>query len=69
MVPACVTCNSSKHDGLSSENFLEKIIVRNKKLELSAGYSESSMMSEWENCRLGYHGENKKLWTPKNTTK
>ena len=69
MVPACVTCNSSKHDSLSSKNFLEKIIVRNKKLELSAGYSESSMRSEWENCRLGYHGENKKLWTPKNTTK
>ena len=69
MVPACVTCNSSKHDSLSSKNFLEKIIVRNRKLELSAGYSESSMRSEWENCRLGYHGENKKLWTPKNTTK
>ena len=69
MVPACVTCNSSKHDSLSSKKFLEKIIMRNRKLELSAGYSESSMRSEWENCRLGYHGENKKLWTPKNTTK
>ena len=69
MVPACGTCNRSKHDSLSSKEFLEKIIVRNRKLKLSAGYSESSMRSEWENCRLGYHGENKKLWTPKNTTK
>ena len=69
MVPACVACNSSKHDSLSSKKFLKKIIHRNKQLKLSAGYSESSMRSEWENCRLGYHGENKKLWTPKNTTK
>ena len=69
MVPACVTCNSSKHDSLSSKEFLENIIQRNQKLKLSVGYSESSMRSEWENCRLGYHGENKKLWKPKNTIK
>ena len=69
MVAACITCNSSKHDSLSSMEFLEKIIQRNRKLELSAGYSESLMRNGWENCRLGYHGENKELWNPKSTTK
>jgi len=62
MVPACVSCNSSKHDKLASSIFLEKIIQRNMKLKLSVGYSESVMRSEWENCRLGYHGEDEPLW-------
>jgi len=62
MVPACVKCNGSKHDKLTSKEFLEKIIRRNKKLKLSEGYSESNMRNEWENCRLGYHGENEPLW-------
>ena len=44
------------------EHFLDKIIQRNKKLELSAGYSESFMKSQWENCRIGYHGEDELLW-------
>jgi len=39
-----------------------KIIQRNKKLQLSAGYSESLMKSQWENCRIGYHGEDESLW-------
>jgi len=62
MVPACTSCNSSKHDKLATTKFLEKIIQRNKKLQLSAGYSESFMKSQWENCRIGYHGEDEPLW-------
>lgn len=62
MVPACTSCNSSKHDKLATPYFLDKIIQRNKKLELSPGYSESFMKSQWENCRINYHGENEPLW-------
>lgn len=62
MVPACITCNSSKNDKLPSKKFLKKIIQRNEKLELSEWYSESMMKNQWENCRIGYHGEGKPLW-------
>ncbi len=62
MVPACTSCNSSKHDKLATAYFLDKIILRNEKLQLSPGYSESFMKSQWENCRINYHGEDKPLW-------
>lgn len=62
MVPACTTCNSSKHDKLATHYFLDKIIQRNQKLVLSPVYSESLMKSQWENCRINYHGESEPLW-------
>ena len=63
MVPACITCNSSKNDKLSTEKYLQKVIDRNKKLkELPMGYSEEFMRNMYENCRLEYHGSGQELW-------
>jgi 5-methylcytosine-specific restriction endonuclease McrA len=63
IIAACQACNSSKNDRLPHGKYLEKIILRNKKLEdLPMGYSEEFMRNMYENCRLEYHGSDQKLW-------
>ncbi len=65
MVPACEGCNGSKSDNLPDDEFLEKIIIRNKKLEkLPLEYSDDFMNTIFGNCRSEYHGIDKELWKP-----
>lgn len=64
MVPACKTCNSSKNDNLSSENFLEKILERNRKLNnISYGYTEDGFKRQYYECKSAYHGDSQPLWS------
>ena len=63
IIAACQACNSSKNDRLPHGKYLDKIINRNETLEdLPMGYSEEFMRNMYENCRLEYHGRDKKLW-------
>ncbi len=63
MVPACKGCNGSKSDNLPDNEFLKKIIIRNKKLEkLPLEYSDDFMNIIFGNCRSEYHGIDKELW-------
>ena len=63
IIAACKSCNGSKNDRLPHEKYLEDIIDRNKNLNnLPMGYSEEFMRNMHENCKLDYHGKDKKLW-------
>lgn len=63
IIAACQACNSSKNDRLPHGKYLNLIIQRNKILDdLPMGYSEEFMRNMYENCRIGYHGKEKKLW-------
>jgi len=63
IIAACQACNSSKNDRLPHGKYLEKIIKRNRQLEdLPLGYSDEFMRNMYENCRIEYHGRDKKLW-------
>jgi hypothetical protein len=62
MVPACTICNSSKSDNLASENFLEKILERNRKLsKISYGYTEDGFKRQYYECKSAYHGDSQPL--------
>jgi len=63
-VAACESCNSSKSDRLPSEAFLEKILVRNQKLQKkSYGYSDESFRNLYSSCKSEYHGNEQPLWS------
>ena len=63
IIAACQACNSSKNDRLPHGKYLELIIQRNKSLDsLPMGYSDEFMRNMYENCRIEYHGREKKLW-------
>ena len=65
IVAACKDCNSSKSDRLPSEEYLDKILIRNKKLEKkSYGYSDEVFRNLFSSCRAEYHGLDHPLWSP-----
>lgn len=63
IVAACNDCNSSKHDKLPDNKYLQILLDRNRTLDnLSIGYSDEFMQNLYDTCKIEYHGTNKEPW-------
>lgn len=63
IVPACVTCNSSKNDRLPTMEIFEEIKIRNNKLDLRKDYSNEWYQKLYDTCINSYHG-NRTFFAP-----
>ena len=57
-VPACVNCNSSKHDRLPNQDLFNRVLDRNKQFELKGyfkNYSEEEYKKLYKLCKETYH--------------
>ncbi len=55
MVPACTSCNGSKSNRLSTREFFNKVLERNKKIKELKDYSASWYENLYDKCKLEYH--------------
>jgi len=64
IVAACKECNSGKHDNLPSQDYLEQILQRNRKLKkISFGYTDEGFKNLYNSCKIEYHGMEQPLWS------
>ena len=57
-VPACVNCNSTKHDRLPNQDLFNRVLDRNKQFELKGyfkNYSEEEYKKLYKLCKETYH--------------
>jgi hypothetical protein len=59
IVPSCNNCNSRKSDILPIQEIFDKVKERNRRLTLSADYTEDWYQKLYESCIASYHGTRK----------